>query len=258
MELEATEIRWWLWPNVLAFDAPAVAVIWQRFLAAAFGVSVPVAASVVLALVVWGIYLVDRWLDARRANANQPRHRFAAKNSKLITTLAVFAFLVAGSLALVLPWAYFIAGGLVAGLVTGYLGLVHLAKAPLYGGKELLVALLFAAGVAIPLIASDVDVWAWLPAVGGFGLACWLNCRLIERWESSPTNSAGWEMCLGLPIVACGVLSPRLVGIMLGMSAGLLLMLHVVHRRTGLELARVLADVALLTPLVEWFLSSGM
>ena len=222
-------VNWWLWPNVLAFDAPAVAVVWQRFLADEFGVAVPVVASVVLGLVVWGIYLTDRFFDARRTAAHQPRHRFAAKHSTLVVCLAVLSFLVAG-----------------------YLCLVHLVLAPFTGGKEFLVGLLFAVGVAIPLIASDVDVRAWLAPVCGFGLACWLNCRLIERWESSPTESAHWEMCLGLPIAVCGVLSLWSVGVTLGVATGLLLLLNVVRWRTGLELARVLADVMMLTPILAW------
>ena len=67
-------VPWWLWPNLLGLDAPAVAVVWQRFLADASGVAVPVAASAVLALVVWGIYLTDRRLDARAGNGTRLRN----------------------------------------------------------------------------------------------------------------------------------------------------------------------------------------
>ena len=57
----AATIPWWLWPNVLALDAPTVAVVWQRFLGWAFDSPVPAVASVVLGLTVWSIYLADRW-----------------------------------------------------------------------------------------------------------------------------------------------------------------------------------------------------
>ena len=161
------------------------------------------------------------------------------------------AFLVAGVLAVSLPWAYLQAGAIVAALVTGYLCLVHLAVS-LSVGKEFLVALLFAVGVAIPLIASDVELGAWLPAVAGFGFACWLNCSLIERWESALAASTGWEVWLVLPIVVCCVLSPLLVGIMLGGATGLLALLHGVRRKTRHDIARVLVDVVMMTPLIAW------
>src|SRR5947208_1712495 len=64
---------WWLWPNLLALDAPAVAVTWQLFLAAKAPVAVPLAASVVLALVVWGVYLTDRAVDAATGTTGSDR-----------------------------------------------------------------------------------------------------------------------------------------------------------------------------------------
>ena len=73
-------IPWWLWPNVLAFDAPLVGVVWQRFLGSVFDVAIPLSASVVLALVIWAVYLSDRWLDAgpRKLPESGDRHRFAS------------------------------------------------------------------------------------------------------------------------------------------------------------------------------------
>ncbi|MFO0825926.1 MAG: hypothetical protein U0792_22875 [Gemmataceae bacterium] len=252
MEPGAVGVRWWLWPNVLALDAPVVAVIWQRFLGDTFGVSVPVPASVVLGLVVWGIYLVDRRLDGEHAATNQPRHQFAKQRASLVTLLAVFAFLTAIVLAVTLPFAYLTAGGIVAILVAGYFALVHLVKAPLNGGKELLVGMLFAAGVAIPLLASGVQARAWLLALVGFGLACWLNCRLIERWETGSAQELFIESILGMFVVVCGAMSQRPITLALGATAVLLLLLHVLHRRIGSDAARVLADVALLTPILAW------
>jgi hypothetical protein len=254
MQPGAAGVRWWLWPNVLALDAPAVAVVWQRFLGDTFGVEVPVAASVVLGLVVWGIYLVDRRLDGVHAATSQPRHRFAKQHANLVTLLAVFAFLLATVLAATLPFAYLTAGGIIAVLVAGYFALVHLVKAQLDGGKELLVGVLFAAGVAIPLIASGVEPRLSLPAVVGFGLACWLNCRLIERWETGSAQELIIESVLGISVVACGAVSQRPITFPLGATAVLLLLLHVLNRRIGSEPARVLADVALLTPLLAWWL----
>jgi hypothetical protein len=250
--LAARPTPWWLWPNVLALDAPAVAVAWQTFLAHAFAAPVPPAAPAVLGLVVWGVYLADRRLDARAGHAAQPRHRFAAAHPTAVAAVAAVALLAAAALALTLPTPYLVAGGAVAACVGGYFVLVHaVPRSP--GGKERLVGLLFAAGVAVPLAASAADPVGWLPAVGGFALLCWLNCRLIDHWEGDAAGTLP-AVLLAAPVVACAAFAPPAVGVALAASAGLLLLLHGSRRRTGPRLARVLADVALLTPLPAWLL----
>ncbi|MBA4189481.1 MAG: hypothetical protein C0467_15945 [Planctomycetaceae bacterium] len=245
---------WWLWPNVLALDAPTVAVIWQRFLADAFEVAVPVAASLVLGLVVWGIYLFDRMLDGVRSGQTQHRHRFAARHSKLVTTVAGLAFLVAGLLTPLLPWPYLLAGGITAVLVAAYLAVIHLAGVPHVGGKECLVGVLFATGVGIPLIASSVSPSAWLPALVGFGFACWFNCRLIDECEQMRHPSSTRDWYLGFAITGCALFSPLTVAVALVLANGLLLVLHFAQTRHG-NTINALADVALLTPSAVWLVS---
>ena len=72
-------LPWWLWPNLIALDAPTVGIVWQRFFGLVFRVSIPVAATVTLALVILAVYLTDRWLDAdpRKPHESGDRHRFA-------------------------------------------------------------------------------------------------------------------------------------------------------------------------------------
>ena len=253
----APELPWWLWPNVLALDAPAVAVVWQRFLGWAFGSAVPMAASVVLGLTVWGIYLADRWWDARSGAIHQPRHHFAAAHPWLIGLLAALALVVAAAFTFVLPGAYLAVGGAVAVLVTGYFGLVHLLKpnaVTARGGKEMLVGLLFAAGVAVPLVASGHDAIRWVPATAGFGVICWLNCRVIDRWEGEVTGDDNREPSLGITAVVLSSLVPRPVAFALAAAAALLLAVHLAQPRIGSKLGRVLADLVLLTPLLVWVL----
>ncbi len=248
---------WWLWPNVLALDAPAVAVVWQRFLGPAFGVAVPAAASVVLGLTVWGIYLADRWWDARTGMTDQPRHAFAAANPGLIGVSAA-ALAAAAGFALTLPISYLVAGGALAALVAAYFGLVHLLKpnaVTARGGKEMLVGLMFAAGVAVPLVADGHDSVRWLPAVCGFGVVCWLNCRLIDRWEGEVSGDDTREPSLGITTFVFASLVPRPVAFALASAAALLLVVHTTQRWLGPWVARVLADAVLLTPLVVWCLS---
>jgi len=249
-------IPWWLWPNVLALDAPAVAVVWQRFLGWAFSCPVPAAASVVLGLTVWGIYLADRWWDARSGLFHQPRHTFAAAHSGLIV-ISVAALVAAAAFTFTLPPTYLLVGGAVAVLVAAYFGLVHLLKPNAItarGGKEMLVGLLFAAGVAVPLVAADHDAIRWIPAVAGFGVICWLNCRVIDRWEGEVAGDDTREPSLGITAVVLASLVPRPVAFALAAAAALLLAVHIAERRIGPQAARVLADLVLLTPLLVWVL----
>ena len=83
----------------------------------------------------------------------------------------------------------------------GYFALVHRPKAGVAAGKELLVGVLFAAGVAVPLLASGVRPAAWLPAVAGFGCACWLNCRLIDRWEEGTAGAGVGEALIAVAAI---------------------------------------------------------
>jgi hypothetical protein len=252
----APTIPWWLWPNVLALDAPAVAVVWQRFLGWAFGSPVPATASVVLGLTVWGIYLADRWWDARSDTHHQPRHRFAAAHRGLIV-ISLAALLAAAAFTFALPRTYLLVGGLVAVVVAGYFGLVHLLKpnaVTARGGKEMLVGLLFAAGVAVPLVAAGHDAVRWLPATAGFGVICWLNCRVIDRWEGEVTGDDTREPSLGITAVVLASLVPRPVAFALAAAAALLLAVHLAEPKIGPRVARVLADVVLLTPLLVWVL----
>jgi hypothetical protein len=245
---------WWLWPNVLALDAPAVAVVWQQFLGRAFGVAVPAAASVVLGLTVWGIYLADRWWDARGGTGTQARHAFAAANPGMIGVSAA-ALVAAGGFALTLPTSYLAAGAALAAVVAVYFGLVHLLKPTAVtarGGKEMLVGLLFAAGVAVPLVAEGRDAVRWVPAVCGFGVVCWLNCRVIDRWEGEVRGDDIREPALGITTFVFASLVLRSVAFALASAAALLLVVHTAEPRIGPRLARVLADLVLLTPLVVW------
>lgn len=247
-------VPWWLVPNVLALDAPLVAVVWQRFLTGRFGIAVPVAASVALAAVVWAVYLADRTLDARRGALDADRHQLAARRPHAFLVAFAVAIGTATVAALRLPSAYSRAGLVVGGGVVGYLVLVHLAggRKRLSGAKELLVGIGFAAGVGIPLAVGDPPVADWLPAVVAFAGLCWLNCRLIDHWESpGPPQSLRLDLALGVGLVAGSFALPSAVGLAVILAVGGLLLVHVCCRHRP-RMARVLVDLALLTPLFTW------
>jgi hypothetical protein len=251
---------WWLWPNLLSLDAPAVAVTWQVFLASVAGASVPVASSVVLALVVWAAYLIDRSLDAHRGADGSDRHRFAGRNSLVWGILAVIAIASAAVVSLTaLPQTYLNAGLAVAGAAIGYFAAVHLIRPKNLldrGLKEASVGVVFAAGVAIPLVAEAEPFANWLPGVIAFAAVCWLNCALISLWENSGEHRPpGWvAVFAGSVAVLVALEAPLPVALAVWSSTAALPVLHAVHSRLSVRAARVLADVVLLSPLLVMWL----
>lgn len=247
---------WWLWPNLLSLDAPAVAVTWQVFLASAAGVAVPLAAAVVLALVVWAVYLADRGLDARRGANGSDRHRAAGRNPVAWVAAAGAALVSAVAVASVaLPRAYLNAGFGVAAATAAYFAAVHVARATRLldrGVKEAVVGAVFAAGAALPLVAEEVPCPQWLPGTVAFAALCWLNCALISRWEDGVERGPpAWvPLAAGVVAVATALGAPLTVaGAVIG-SVAALAALAVLHSHLSVRAARVLADVVLLSPLV--------
>lgn len=251
----------WLWPTRLALDAPLVAVGWQRFLAAAFGVPVPAAVSVALGLTVWAVYLADRWLDADPLRPGEPadRHQFARRHRRWFGRAAVLASLAAGAVILTLPREYLTTGSVVGVGLLIYLSAVHFGWPArlVVGEKEFAVGLVFAAGVAVPLLASPrVEPTAWLPAAGAFAAVCWLNCGLIARWEAGPADPVPSDWLIVAAAACAGGLTafaPVKVRLAVGLAVAGLLALHLARGRVGTPARRVLADAALLAPLaVGW------
>ena len=247
---------WWLWPNVLSLDAPAVAVTWQVFLASVAGIAVPLAASVVLALVVWGAYLIDRGLDAHRGADGSDRHRAAGRNpiAWMLGAVAalIFAFVVAFT---VLPRAHLTVGFVVLGATIGYFAAVHLSGAKKILGrglKEASVGVVFAAGVAIPLIADAEPYVNWLPGVVAFAGLCWLNCALISRWEDGADRGHPLWLAVLVGGLAAGVAlgAPMPVAVAIIASTVALAVLHLLRARFSDRAKRVLVDAVLLTPIL--------
>ena len=243
---------WWLWPNLLALDAPTVAVVWQLFLAAAASVAVPAAAAVVLGLVVWGIYLTDRALDAADGASGSDRHQFAARHPTAQAAFGCAVLLAAGALALLaLPDDYLEVGAAVAAGTGAYLVAVHAGRRLLGPGtKELSVGVVFAAGAAVPLAAAGGSGGEWFPGVFAFAGLCWLNCVLIARWEEPATAPPRWALAAAGATTLAAVAAPWNVAVAIFLSTAALAALHVGRSVVPKRAARVLADVALLSPLV--------
>lgn len=240
----------WLWPNILAFDAVAVAIVWQRYFAHIY---YPISGEItlVLALTVWGVYLGDRWLDSRKPTTQQAeRHRVPARYPMLFLGTATVSLLSAAIFSWFRLDHHILFKGVVIGSLTAaYFGLVHFSPwlKHLKGLKELLVGVVFAMGVALPFLHE----YHIIPAIAGLsGLLLW-NCLLISIWErdpGSPTFVSAMSLiatlATGVGIVASPIAWP------LATSLGLLLLLHCVHQRFSASALRVLADLLLLTPLL--------
>ncbi len=244
----------WLWPNLLSLDAPLVAVLWQTLFLRCLGAPVRLAPAAVLFLAVWLIYVADRLLDTRGMPSPATRHVFYRRHSRLMfwiwcAVLPFTALLAAGGLA----GAVLERGFLMLGAVGVYLLFVHLfwKNSPRAGVKETAVALLFALGTSLAAWDS-IRTWSDALTIVLFSALCWLNCVAIEQWEQGPR---GWSIASIAILVALAglVLLHRHRPILAGAEAMSLLALSLLDRartRLSKDALRVLADAALLSPVL--------
>lgn len=245
-------IAWWLWPNVLSLDAPAVAVVWLWAFAEGFGVAVEPAGYAVLFLTVWLIYAGDRLIDVFRdddAAEATTRHHFTKAHFLPFAALAALAGFATVAMAFCwLPAEVLHAGMAVAFGVGVYFGSFVLAGR--HPGKEFACGVLFAAGVAAPLLPALRFEPAFLGAAAVFGFFCALNCRLISaredgsRWPSAAVLLLPCVLCLWPAVSADG--APVFAGLVLA-AAGLF-WLRLRRATLPAEAFRVLADAVLLAP----------
>ncbi|HEY5229135.1 MAG TPA: hypothetical protein VIJ19_11380 [Opitutaceae bacterium] len=275
---------WWLWPTILSLDAPAVVLLWQGLFARTAGVSAGAPERFVLGCSVWLAYSADRWIEGWRLLPEQVqthRHRFHIRWRWEIF-IVWFAVLVldVGAAIRGLQEREFHAGLLLLLAVAAYLlshQLVHRTsrwRAP----KEACVAILIAAGSAVFVISQAGGATAALLApVALFTLLCFCNCALISVWEDEVDLSHG-QTSLALQYGRAAGLSRTLpwlaavAAVAAGLTAGtamaavaacsaasgvLLGIVDLTEPRIGRIPARVLADLALMTPIVPLLLAGG-
>jgi hypothetical protein len=272
---EPSRVPFWLWPNLLCLDAPVVAVVWLGAFSAAFGVALHLPAYLVMFLAVWCLYAGDRVIDALKLRAGDlspglqtTRHGFMRGRIRLFAVLIFFAALIGGLVAISsLERPIFGAGLIVA---TGAMAYFGAFVSPLGGkkplpGKELAGGLLIAAGITVPVFADYSGTLPVVPAFGLFAGVCGLNCLMISARDGDLPQGRAMAAVLtvlgiGLALAAAGfavygttvetapVLRPLYFS--LALSGAALTILHLCRRATGRDAFRVLADVALLTPLI--------
>jgi hypothetical protein len=267
--------RWWQWPTVLSLDAPIVSVTWQLLLARLAVVPLGPARVLVLGLSVWLAYVADRWLEATRLDGHRirtTRHHFYYRHRRsiviawliVIVTDVTMAFdaltsreLWLGAALLVMVIAYVISHQ--------YLHRTRRWRAP----KEICIAVLLTGGVWL-FVSGAVDRELLAGPLAGFALLCFTNCALISTWErevdiahgqTSLALEAGgadalirslpWFVAmLALLEWTMGPVGARPAAACAFAGALALGAVDRMERRAGWQVARVLADVALLTPIV--------
>jgi hypothetical protein len=260
---------WWLWPNILSLDAPLVTFAWQWWFAKTFAVRLNIFQYLVLFLVVWLLYALDRWLDAWKLDttkAHSSRHAFYLQHRWSIAKLWLVIFLVVAILAFTgLPRADIFNGLLLLVLCGVYFALTHTKPGRQFIPKEIQVGAVVSLGTTLCLW-SHITLHLALATIA-FALLITLNCVLIAFWEHSLDIAQGFtSVAARLPHPWLTVFEISFMGLSLSLSfwqtfytpvwlsASLLLALPYLIRKTALR--RVLADAVLLTPLL-WLLVMG-
>ncbi len=267
---------WWLVPNLLALDAPLVAVVWLSAFAHAFESAVEWPVMVALFAAVWCVYLADRLIDARcmqDESVATARHVFARRHRLIFLMATVISMALGGWLAVTHLEAELLRSGLIlVGAVGIYFGgfvRVFRGWRPL-PAKEVVCGLVFSVGCALGVEGVRHEWLVALPAVLLFGGVCALNCLAISAWDKeadrvNDTTAAGcWWRRLDADLPWLGVVLMLLSYVAfyeadggavfqaifvssLGLTA-----LHLLRGAPwmGARLRRVLADAVLLTPLL--------
>jgi hypothetical protein len=273
--------RWWLWPTILSLDAPLVVVLWQRLIAGSASVEARAPEMFVLGCSVWLAYCADRWIEGWRLLPESIRtHRHHFHQRWRWPAAAVWCAMLALDVAVALndlPPMEFRAGAVMLAPVAAYLlshQLVHRNnrwRAP----KEVCVALLLGAGAALfPASRPGADLVAMAVPLALFVLLCFSNCALISVWEHEVDRSHG-QTSLALQFGGAAAFSRTLPWALSILSAGIWLLagpraapaavcaaasgallgaVDLAEAWIGRVLARVLSDVALMTPLAALFI----
>ena len=255
----------WLLPQVLSLDAPTVALVWQWFFAKSFHVRVGSAVLFVTAACVWMIYAADHLLDVRSGAIYSSRHRFLAKHQRTIWAVAVIVFGSASVVSWGFPLSLWLGALELTAIVGVYLGIVHLlgAMTHRYWPKEFAIGVVFAAGSSIATwTQTGRDAW---PEILLFAGLCSLNCCAVDYWEWQADGillryphwmtrlvARHFVACAaGLMGAAALVFAFHHTAVPVAVIACVLLLIALNGGRHSLssELARLLADAALLTPL---------
>jgi len=274
------EVPWYLWPNLLSLDAVAVSLVWLWCFSVSERVPILPPTYLVLGLVVWLIYTADRLLDAYRMkdfSLSTPRHRFARRFALPLSVAWVLLLATAIFLVLFKLQAVLIYHGLVISMMVLLYFVMRLSpktNIQTLLPKEIFCGVVFALGSTYPVHALPNNFLAGVltAELGLFALLCALNCIAISVWEwrEDQANDSGYSIVQNWPgvrtnyvrfafllaVVAAWLgirgtsnfFAPILLSVAL--SAALIGAIGLAEGALSKNQRRVLADLALLSPLV--------
>lgn len=243
----------WLWLNLLSLDAPLVAIVWQDFLARCYSSILLPPGRWALGLTVWAIYLADRLMDVRHAAAEHEttRHQFYRQNNlpaKFLLAAVLLADLLVASF-----WLrpqVFTSGLWTGSAVAAYLAVFAFWRVGQMRWKQPSAALLFTCGIFLVAWTSTPRPWSilWWPGAA-FCALCLGNLLLVERWEQGLPSARAWLWMILLAAICLWLGDSRWYAAIASAAVGMAV-LALDHARVSDDVRRVLADVALLTPLL--------
>ena len=244
---------WHLW----SLDAPTVAIVWTWFVARTLGASPPTLLYWAMFCGVWGLYMLDRLLDAlpifgqKSISGLRERHLFHRKNRYVIVILFLICVVGAANCAAFLPFALLFQYFVVVTILALYFAAIHLWKDSERLPKELIVGAFFAMATFLPSFEMNISQ---IGNVFLFGGLCTLNGLFIRSWEVEDKTRPG--IFASILAICCIVqayfsdASSAQLPICMSLSVIFLLILHSVRTKVEQTTLRSCADFSLLTPLL--------
>ena len=269
---------------LLSLDVVLGAVVGTLFVADFLSVTIPPLQVVALAICVWLIYTADHLLDAYQLKrpAHTPRHRFHQRYFRIIGGAFVVVSLCGVALLFFLPQPVVWHGTWLVALVGLYFLLSKAVRLNRYLPKELMIALLYAAGIFLsPLVAYPAEI-TWVVAIlflqyvllalANLLIFSWFEVDIDEKDQAvSFAKTAGRNTTRQLILLLLGMLSVSCClflglfswgsrmfiaeSVVLGMSLLLLLIMLRPSYFAQHERYRLLGDGIFLLPLLVLLIS---
>ncbi|MEM6523062.1 MAG: hypothetical protein AAGF85_16745 [Bacteroidota bacterium] len=181
--------------NLLNLDVVFGAIISSMAFAVFLGVNVEASVYVLLGSTVWIIYTFDRLMDTKGDEQvlQSDRHSFHKKYFQRLGWLIVICTLVSIALLFIIDSKTLLWGVVLSGGVFGYLCTIHLIKIKWLLHKELVVAIIYTAGVIIgPLsIFEGSFSSSFFLCVAVFFLVALKNLLIFSLYDMSFDKKAG-------------------------------------------------------------------
>lgn len=229
-------LKYYRLANLLSIDVVVGSVCSALFFSRVFSQRCDVPALFTLALTVWVVYTVDHLRDSQASQTftTDSRRLFHLKHRRSILAALAIAIIIILTLIVFLPRPVIVAGVALVIPIAAYLFLQK-RIAPF---KEILVSVMYTAGVLLPSIRGLTHIGQHLLVVGGFFLIALINLLLfslydhnrdLEEKQASAVTSWGRSSAKGI-IYLCFVGAGILIGLQpLGLPSMVLSAMLLLH-----------------------------